>query len=281
MSDWPTLFRAPESDDLLDDWFASLAAQLLLGSRLVVARRAHRIVEIEFYYWSKAHADPFAHRDPLQFQIGHWYFHRAHGVYRGGSFKGLDLTFGGGESSGGILLRGLETPAGSLIDGPSLCVDYLLEATGTTTVAELDRAIDKRLAWSEGNPLILQAHLANDMRPIFRTPRVGLSLKRAAGSPDATRFLMRPYRFLTEPRRTKKGKVQLVLSLHVRGVGVETIQTLTNCPRRSIERYLAEFERGRNEGEFTPYLGVDLGRSELCKLYGVWFTHWGFPHESR
>ncbi len=281
MSDWPTLLRAPENADLLDDWFASLAARLLLGSKLLVAGRDHRLVEVELYYWSTAHADPFAHRDPLQSQTGQWYFHRAHGVYRGGSFKGLDLTFGQGESSGGILLRGLETPAGSLIDGPSLCVDYLLGATGTTAVAELDRAIDKRCAWIEGNPLILEARDASDMRSIFRSPRVGLSLKRAAGSPEATRFLMRPYRFLTEPRRTKKGKTHLVLSLHVRGDGVETIQTITNCPRRSIERYLADFERGRNEGEFSPYIGVDLGRSELCKLYGVWFTHWGFPRESR
>jgi hypothetical protein len=278
MSDWLSLLRKHQP---LDDWFTRMAEQLLNGSRLIVARQPHRLVEIEFYYWSKAHPDPFTHRDPIQFHSGYWYFHRTHGVYRGGSFKGLDLTFGHDTSSGGIIIRGLETPEGGLIDGPSLCVDHLLDTTGAATVAELDRAINKRFAWDNSNPMILETTGAQENRPLFRSPRVGLMLKKVAARSDATSFVMRPYRYLTEPRRTKKGKLHLVLALHAQGTDVQEIQRLTNSPRRTIERYIADFERGRNEADFAPYFGIDLGPAELCKLYGVWFAHWGFLGETR
>ncbi len=278
MSAWPSLLRKSK---VLDDGFSHIAERLLNGSRLVVGRQPHRLVEIEFYYWSKAHPDPFTHRDPIQFHIGHWYFHRTHGVYRGGSFKGVDLTFGGDAASGGILIRGVETPSGALIDGPSLCVDYLLDATGAATVAELDRVSNKRLAWEDGNPLFLEQTEIREKRPLIRSPRVGLALKRLAARTDLTRFVMRPYRYLSEPPRTKKGKLHMVLALHAQGAGIEDIQRLTNCPRRIVERYVADFESGRKEADFSPYFGIDLGPVELCKLYGVWFAHWEFSGKMR
>jgi 3-methyladenine DNA glycosylase Mpg len=278
MSDWPSLLRKRGS---LDTWFTRIAEQLLNSSRLVVGRQPYRLVEIEFYYWSKAHPDPFTHRNPIQFDIGHWYFHRTHGVYRGGSFKGLDLTFGQGDASGGILIRGIQTSDGTLIDGPSLCVDHLLHVTGAATVAELDRTANKRLAWEDGNPLMLEKTAAPEKRPLFRSPRVGLMLKKVAARTDTTHFVLRPYRYLTEPRQTKKGKLLLVLSLYAQGISTQEVQRLTNCSRRAVERYIADFERGRKEADFTPYIGIDLGPAELCKLYGVWFAHWGFSGETR
>ncbi len=216
MTDWLTLFRQPDNPSTLEASFTPIAQRLLNGATLVVGQQAHRLVEIEFYYWSAAHADPFTHRNPIQFQIGHWYFHRTGGTYRGGSFKGLDLTFGDRTTSGGILIRGLETPGGALIDGPSLCVDYLLDATRVESVAELDRAIAGRLAWEDDNPLLLRQTDTFDERPLMRSPRVGLLLKKNGCQTESLRFVMRPYRYLTEPRRTKKGKACIVLSLYAR-----------------------------------------------------------------
>jgi len=280
MFDWSSLFRKREP---LDVWFMHIAERLLNGARLVVGQQSYRLVEIEFYYWSQAHPDPFTHRNPIQFHIGHWYFHRTHGAYRGGSFKGLDLTFGQGDASGGILIRGLETPDGTRIDGPSLCVDHLLEATGTATVAALDQAIDKHLAWEDGNPLFLEAVQTLAKRPLYRSPRVGLRIPGKAGAASlsplhlqATSFIMRPYRYLTAPQRTKKGKLLLVLSLHAQGIDAHEIQRLTNCLPRTVARYIAAFERGRKEADFKPFIGVALGPVELCRLYGVCFAHWGF-----
>jgi hypothetical protein len=271
MSDWVNLLRKPT--DAFDNWFDRIAERLLNGCRLIVGRQPHRLVEIEFYYWSDTHPDPFTHRDPIQFNIGRWYFHRTRGTYRSGSFKGLDLTFGEGQASGGVLFRGMETADGTLIDGPSLCVDHLLDATGAENVAALDRAVNNRLAWEEGNPLRLEATDTLDERPLVRSPRVGLLLKKVTSRADSTRFVMRPYRYLTEPQRTKKGKIHMVLALHACGDSLDDIQRLTNCPRRSVERYIADFETGRKEADFAPYFGRDLGPAELCKLYGVWSAH--------
>src|SRR5262245_43010040 len=144
MSDWENVLRRPEqfSDgNMADEWFTRIANRLLNGSRLIVGSVAHRIVEIEFYYHGDQHLDPFAHRDSLQLQLGRWYFHRTRGTYRSGTFKGLDLTFGDGKAFGGVLIRSLETPDGTLIDGPSLCVDHLLDRAGCESVAALDSAI--------------------------------------------------------------------------------------------------------------------------------------------
>lgn len=272
MFDWATLFR--ESGEF-DAWFTRIAERLLNGCRLIAGREPHRLVEIEFYYWSDAHPDPFAHRDPIQFHIGRWYFHRTHGTYRGGSFKGLDLTFGEGQTSGGILIRGMVAADGMLIDGPSLCVDRLLGAAGAETVAALDRAVQPRLAWEEGNPLRLEATDREEELPLIRSPRVGLLLKKPGSPMEPTRFVMRPYRYLTEPRRTRKGKIHVVLALHARGESADDIHRLTNSPRRAVERYIADFEAGRKEADFTPFFGKNLGPVELCKLYGVWCAH--FP----
>jgi hypothetical protein len=273
MAYWVSLFRRPEDPGDLDAWFTRIADRLLNGSRLVAGQQAYRLVEIEFYYWSDAHPDPFTHRDPIQYQIGQWYFHRSRGVYRSGSFKGVDLTFGDPTSSGGILFRGLETPDGTLIDGPSLCVDHLLDATGAEDVPTLDRTIASRLAWDEKNPLLLRRTEKSEDRPIYRSARVGLFLKRIGSRAESTRFVMRPYRYLTEPRRTKKGKLHIVLALHARGESIDDIRRLTNCPRHTIERYVADFEAGRKEADFTPYFGLDLGPRQLCRLYGVWWAH--------
>lgn len=120
------------------DAFLHVARQLLLHTELRVAGLPCRLQEIEFYWFATQHPDPFCHRHPLQRLHGRWYFHRVDSAYRGGSFKGLDLTFSDGQGYGGILLRGLLLPDGSVVSGPSRLVDFLLEATGFSNVAQLD-----------------------------------------------------------------------------------------------------------------------------------------------
>lgn len=271
MSWWSVLLRpAPlVSDETAVKWFPELADQLLNRCRLVVAGTAHRLTEVEVYYHGEGHREPFSHREPIQRQSGPWYFHRSHGSYRSGSFKGLDLSFGDDTAFGGILIRGLEKPDGTLIDGPSLCVDYLLHAVGASSVADLDRAIGKRLAWQADNPLYLQA-AEIEQRPVYRSPRIGLTLKRGADSIERRRFVLRDYRFLTQPARISKGRVLLVLALHAQGVAPEEIQRLTGCSRSTIDRYIAGFESGQREGDFNRYGGRNLTTLELAGLYGVW-----------
>lgn len=270
MSAWNLLLQSLHDFDdgpVADSWFTRIASHLLSASHLMVGAEPHRFVEIEFYYFSEHHPDPFAHRNPLQLECGRWYFHRTGGTYRNGSFKGLDLTFGDGKAFGGILVRSIETPDGRLIDGPSLCVDHLLAATGTKSVEYLDDAIGHRAAWETSCPLALRELDAERPSGIVRSARVGLSLKKQHA--ESLRYLMRPYRYLTETRRVRKGKLHLVLALHAQGIDPEQIREITGCPRKSIGHYIDDFELGRKEEDVTPYLGIDLGPKHLCRLHGI------------
>jgi hypothetical protein len=269
---WFDLLRHPHhlgKPGVASRWFDRIAARLLNGTRLVVNRQPHRLAEIEFYLYSPEHPDVFSHREPIQHHAGRWYFHRTHGVYRGGSFKGIDVSFGNLRSFGGILFRSIETPEQVLINGPSLIVDHLLDLTGAESVGQLDMAIRGRLAWDETNLLYLEWFDPPIEREVFHSARVGLSLKRTK-SPEATDFIMRPYRYLTEPRRIAKGKALLVLARHMLGDDTECIAALTGCPRKSIARYIEDFEAGKLEADFSAYFGIDLGTKELCRLYGTW-----------
>ncbi len=283
MSNWLSWLRKPTDfrDVGADTWFSAVAARLLNGTRLVVGGEALRLAEVEFYYFSAEHPDVFAHRDPIQMECGRWYFHRTGGVYRGGSFKGLDLTFGDGAARGGILIRGVDRQDDRRIDGPSLCVDHFLDATGAEGVAALDRAVAGRVGWDPGNPLRLVEGAEGEMRTVYHSARVGLSLKRARkNAAEPPRYLMRPYRYLTEPRRTAKGKAQLVLTLHAEGIAPEEIHKLTACPKNTVARYVADFEAGCGEGDLTPFYGKDLGPKDLCRRYGAWYAEYG-PGQKR
>lgn len=249
--------------------FAAIADRLLNRCRLLVLGQPHRLAEVEFYYHAAEHPDTFAHRDPLQETRGRWYFHKTRGTYRGGSFKGVDLTFGAPAAHGGILIRSLEKPDGDLVDGPSLLVDHLLATTKCAAVAVLDGRIAGRSAWDEKNPLHLEEASPGDPKPVLATARVGLTLKKAGTAAEPRRFVVRRYRFVSEPRRLSKGKLHIVLALHQDGKSVEEIVALSGCPRKTVERYVADFRQGEKDASFDPFIGAELGPADLCKLHGV------------
>jgi hypothetical protein len=274
MADWQDVLRKPEGlkDEEFEGWFARIADVLLNRTRLVVGGLPHRLTEVEFYYHGPEHPDRFAHRDPVQVFTGRWYFHRTGGVYRSGSFKGVDLTFGTLEAHAGVLCRGLQKPEGTLVDGPSLLVDHLLDATGAAQVPALDRAIAERRAWDPGNPLWLEPAPDLEQKQLFQSARVGLTLKKARpAAPEPPRYLLRPYRFLSEPRRIAKGKLLLVLALHARGAGAEQIVQDTGCPKATVQRYVQDFEAGKLEPDLSSYYGKDLGPKDMCRLHGTWY----------
>jgi len=256
-------------------WFAELVGQLLNRTDLVVGGTPYRFAELETYYHGPQHPDLFAHRDPVQLENGRWYFHRTRGEYRGGSFKGLDLAFGDGKAHFGILIRTVVDPKGNVIDGPSLTVDHLLSQTKAKDVATLDQMIGARKVWDASAPLAIRESSSPRAANVYPSSRVGLSLKKAKGKPDAPRFLARPYRFLTEPRAISKGKVHLVLTLYLGGEKPDRIHDITGVPRKTIERYIKDFEAGLSVPGFDPYIGKDLGTAELCRMLGTWATKYG------
>ena len=231
------LQRRPKLDTpgAAETWFHDIAVRLLGACRLRAAGSVNRLVEIEFYFDSEEHPDPFTHRHAEQRTSGRWYFHRIGASYRGGSFKGFDLTFGDGLAHGGILIRSLETPEGRLVVGPSLCVDYLLTTTGSSAVAALASAIGGRHAADADSPLqLIDGWNPNVDVKLFRSARVGLSLKRLNDAIAVDR-LSRPYRFLTEPRRVTKGRPELIDALLSAGHSLEDVRRLTGSPMKAIK----------------------------------------------
>jgi hypothetical protein len=269
---WQQLLLEPpglEDDSKHSAWFDSIAQRLLSGCRLIVGSEPHRFTEIEFYYYGPPHMDVFTHCDPIQTETGRWYFHRTAGVYRGGSFKGHDLTFGGPGAFGGVLIRGIEQEGGPLVDGPSLSVDHLLAQTEAPDVATLDEAIEGRPCWDGESPLRLIWLDEMIPRTIVKTARVGLSLKKLKKAVPPTRFIVRKYRYLSEPRRISKGKQHMVLALHAQGKSASEIRELTGCTKGAMERYIADYEEGRKEENFDAYFGAELGPKELARLHGL------------
>jgi hypothetical protein len=252
----------------IEPWFTDIAQYLLNNFHLSINNEPHRIIEIECYYYSPTHQDVFAHRDAIQLNCARWYFHKIGGTYKGGTFKGLDLTFGDSNSYGGILIRTVETPGGSIICGPSLCVDYLLSKCDSKNITMLDDKIAQRTAFDNSNILRLSTSPICGQNKIFTTARVGLSLKKATSTNNMQSFLLRPYRYLTEPRKITKGKVHLILALHRSGINIEEICQTTGSPRRSVQRYIDEFKIGQQEQNFGAYFGRELDSFALCRLHG-------------
>jgi hypothetical protein len=253
---WPEAFRA--------------LAELLLNRVTVhVGGAPHRYTEVEFYADGPEHGDPFTHGDPMQRELGRWYFHRTGGTYRGGTYKGHDLTIGRADTAGGVLIRGLQRLDDSRrVDGPSTCVDHLLALTGHGGVASLagsfDRAVDPPAAGA--SPLFATVDASTRGLAVYATPRVGLSLKRGV-TPGRLRFLARPYRFLTEPARVRKGRAHLVVSLHCAGHGAAVIAALTGVRLGQVARCAAMYEAGRAMDPSA--LARDLSAEETCQLLGA------------
>jgi hypothetical protein len=256
-------------------WFTAIADRLLNRVDFLVNGEPHRFAEVEVYYYGEGHADLFTHRDPVQLHNGRWYFHRTAGEYRGGSFKGVDLALGDGRAMFGVLIRSIVTPDGTPIVGPSLTVDHLLARTKARDVATLDAMIAARPAWDLSSPVAVRESETPRTAPVLRTARVGLTLRRSKGKPDAPRYVMRPYRYLTEPRQITKGKPQMVLALHQEGQDTAAIHAATGVPKKTIERYVTDFKTGEHEPGFAGYIGKDLGPADLCKLLGTWAAHFG------
>lgn len=256
-------------------WFASLAETLLHQAVLVVGGEAHRLLEIEFYYHGEGHEDPFAHCDPFQKTSGLWYFHREGGEYRGGSFKGVDISFGPEGMFGGILIRTILKPDGDMVNGCSLCVDHMLATTNHPKIASLDGEIAGRSVWDTSSPLHLSLlDAADSSQPIWSTARVGLTLKRMYQNPTMPDFIMSDYRFLTQPT-IPKGKVHTVVAMLKQGMSTDDIRALTRSPRKSIDRYREQFEQGQQLESFNSFRGKALKVDDLCLIHGVWHETYG------
>jgi hypothetical protein len=264
----PQLLEAGPNNEPSDRYFARLAGQLLGGTALDIAGEPHHLREVEFYLHSDRHPDPYVHRAPLQRTSARWYFHREGRGYRGGSFKGVDLTFGPPTTYGGALLRSLSCPDGTVINGSSLCVDYLLQRTGAASVAALDAALGERSVFEPGR-IRLRPDPCATGPTTWATARVGLSFQRLDRFPEMLQYFHRPYRFLNAPRDIKKGKPQVVVAMHEAGLTASEITMHTGTPRSTVGAWLEAYDRGRADDTWQRLLDGSLSSEQLCMVLGA------------
>ncbi|KAI9209181.1 uncharacterized protein BJ171DRAFT_576763 [Polychytrium aggregatum] len=130
--------------------FARIADALLNRTLLRISDESRgilpqwfRFLEVEFYLKDQEwHLDPYTHGQPQQKTRGQWYFHKKGNAYSGGTWKGVDLTFGETKDThcvfGGILIRAIECcETGEIVEGPSRCVDRLIEVLKAKGVPDL------------------------------------------------------------------------------------------------------------------------------------------------
>ena len=246
----------------------ALVEHLLRSAELIAAEQVLRLRELELYFWSESHPDPFSHRHPLTREFGRWYIHRTGSGYRSGSFKGLDFAFGHAQAHVGILIRAIELPHGSRIEGPSSIVDFLLSRLGLSSPAALDAHIGPLRIWDTDSPLHIRWNETPASVTIAQGPRVGLSLKRLAAFPEMPRYLAKPYSLLTDPKLTRKGRATFAIGLHQQGMDRDRIAALMGLTPSQVEAYLGWYEAGRGEA-VTAFAGRNLRVAEKCRLLGA------------
>ena len=236
---------------------------ILRSTRLVAFGSKCLLREIEFYHHSPGHPDPFTHCHDIQSLFGRWYAHRVGKGYKGGSFKGIDFTFGRDGSFGGMLIRSIETPEGDVICGPSLCVDRLIQLGRFENVASLDGAIADRPLWDANNPMQLVAAVPSEDH-VYASARVGLNGFTVSPDRRPWKYLLRRYRFVTRPDSIKKGRVHLILAMARNGHSVEEIRGTTGSTNSAIQRHIQTFEQS---GELSLSEIANLpAAKQMCAL---------------
>src|SRR4051812_48966588 len=142
---------------------------------------------MEFYLHTKEHPDPYVHMDQQQKTVHEWYFHKAKANgenYKGGTFKGLDITFGE-EIYGGILIRTI----GIKYEGRTEIIEGPCNVVNMNSLDIFNNSHLKLISYSEEN-----------LKNVYACRRVGLKMDKNP------KYGAAEYRFMIEPRKIKKDR---------------------------------------------------------------------------
>ncbi len=114
--------------------FDRIAKLLLCDYYLQVQEESYYLTEVEFYYHSERHPDPFVHLHLQQKENSQWYFHAS----------GVDVCIGNkaNNATGGVLIRGIKSRAiqkegkWRYTDGPIKVYQQILNSIGTVLLQE-------------------------------------------------------------------------------------------------------------------------------------------------
>jgi len=232
--------------------FERVANELLRKCILTFDDRFYLLSEIEFYYYSEIHPDPYVHRHPNQLTTGLWYFHNV----------GQDLTFGSNGSYGGILIRGINKDKLIYTDGP---------------VKTFDELFNKELSLDATHSLHIGLSIKSvipEGQKIYSFPRVGLYPQ---GREHDEEYLFKRYRYLSHPWMTKAERHMIYLSLKYKDKDDELLQKLEvdKSMIRDYERNYAEGQKmDRPEAEDILSGKLKMNVQNKCRLLG-WYSKQG------
>eukprot|EP01064_Diplonema_japonicum_P029177 TRINITY_DN4651_c1_g1_i1.p1 TRINITY_DN4651_c1_g1~~TRINITY_DN4651_c1_g1_i1.p1 ORF type:complete len:331 (+),score=50.57 TRINITY_DN4651_c1_g1_i1:49-993(+) len=248
----------------------SVASDLMTYFELDINGKAWRISEVEAYVHHDTHKDVYTHRQPDQLESGSWYFHRQGntGAYKGGTYKGLDLTMGNEETKMycGFLIRSISS-SGVVVEGPCLAVNKILELNQCDSIASFANGRTGKQLYAESTEgLTLKLSKTPLDKPVFSGPRVGLTLR---SDPGKVKFCARAYRFSTTPAQIKKFKAGFAAVAVSEGLSTAAIMDAFNIKPRFANDYIAAAQKGIKSSDYSPFVDKVLSATEICEMFGA------------
>ena len=204
------------------------------------------------------------------------YFHKSGSGYRGGSRKGLDLTFGQNGAFGGILIRCIKHKE-LVIEGPSLVVDYILSTFKSESISKFIKScLNGNLSFCEENIVWISPVSLYPVASVLECYRVGLTPKLET---NALKFLAKRYRFVSIPGLLKKGRHQIIEgTIHAQRNQkplladeqlVENVSKICGVPTSSVKRDMADLRRGEEKSRGGVEGMKTGGTRDMVELYGA------------
>jgi hypothetical protein len=260
--------------------FNYYANQILNKQVLMINNHPHRIIEIEFYITCQEHPDPFTHKEVDQATPDKWYFHKKGGTYKGGTFKGLDITFRPtevkyGEENpvyGGILIRSvMGLIDGIIIEGPCRVVDRILALSSCPHILEFTkRNHNKHLDIDDETSQLYLKPKTNEYRsiPHYSNPRVGLTLKNPNDISKRMEYIMKNYRYMIYPNVLKKYRKLIAAKLYNEDVSCYDIMKCMKMTQKQVDAIINIYDSGK-DSEFKNYVNKNMSADELVNLMGL------------
>ena len=233
-----------------EEKFFKMCDTILNKYALRVNDELYEFMELEVYLYCDGHLDPYVHKAKDQSIPEMFYFHKSGNSYKGGTYKGLDITFGFKEKEayGGILVRSIrKIGETNTIEGPCKTVDKILEICKKDSIQDL--VGDKQMKINN-DILKIEKHNMQVTDKTIRSPRVGLKLKK----PPYEEYTMKRYRY-TKGVCISKYKPLILLSTYLDGDEYD----------KKIETYIEEFKK---DIDLNEYYGKNMTTKELIRVYG-------------
>jgi len=164
----------------LEEMFDNIAKELIFYHLITTPKGLCKIQEIEFYYHSVDHPDPYVHKNKRQLEFCNWYFHRFKEVdsFLKFSRNGVDITFGNKNKDiyGGILIRKIfNIDTKEKIKGINHVVKYLISDISKEEITKL--ATENINIFDDNYPLFLKGTKKENFHKLNKAIRNGLSIK--------------------------------------------------------------------------------------------------------